>query len=248
MAEVQPRYIWGSVGPTVDRTREEQYTHPQRLLPEDVIEVSAGLGLKDYTVDGVEDAMSRYWDCVDALVEKKAQSISLGGVPISAQLGRPRVLELIEATQQKTGLPADATNEAIIAALQHLRAQTIAVASRWTGQLNEVIMDYFTGAGFTIASMTDAGQWAREAFSMSLEQGVVLAIRLGREALRQAPNADALFLPGGAWHSLAAVPILEDDFDVPVVTNDMATVWRLMNRGIAPPIQGWGRLLEKPRG
>ncbi len=81
---------------------------------------------------------------------------------------------------------------------------------------------------------------------MSIEKGIVLAFRLGREAMRKAPHARALILPGGTWRSLAALPILEEDFDVPVITNTTATVWRIMSQGIAPPVKGWGRLLEHP--
>jgi maleate cis-trans isomerase len=62
--------------------------------------------------------------------------------------------------------------------------------------------------------------------------------------MRKAPQADGLLLPGGAWRSLAAVPILEDDFGKPVVTNPIAQVWRLISQGVAPPVRGWGRLLE----
>lgn len=247
-AGVEPRYRWGFIGPTGgDGTESAQRWQPEPLLPPDVVEVTAGLGITDYTPEGVEEAINaRYWQCVDTLVGKQARSISLGGVPISSQLGRPRVLKLIEETQQKTGLPADSTNEAIIAALQRLGVDQIAVASRWAPQLNQALTDYFVHGGIEVASITSEGQWARESFAMSIEKGVVLAFRLGREAMRKAPQAGALLLPGGTWRSLAAVPIHEEDFDVPVITNATATVWRLISQGIAPPVQGWGRLLEHP--
>ncbi|MGZ5718765.1 MAG: aspartate racemase/maleate isomerase family protein, partial [Burkholderiales bacterium] len=63
------------------------------------------------------------------------------------------------------------------------------------------------------------------------------------EAMCKAPDADGLLLPGGAWRSLAAVPTLEEDFGKPVVTNPIAQVWRLISKGVAPPVRGWGRLL-----
>ena len=67
-----------------------------------------------------------------------------------------------------------------------------------------------------------------------------------REAMKRAPKAEALLLAGGAWRSLAAVPILEEDYGIPVITNPIAQVWRLMAEGIAPPVKGWGRLLAQP--
>jgi maleate cis-trans isomerase len=247
MSEIKPRYIWGFIGPTARGTEEQQALQPQPLMPPDVVEVVAGLGISDYTQEGVNEAIGRYWGCIDSLIAQGAQRFELGGVPISSQLGRPRVQQLIEETQQKTGRPADSTNEAIIAAFERLGVKRIAIASRWADQLNRAMTDYLASAGLEVLAVTSEGQWAREAFSMSIERGFVLAMRLGREAMRRAPGAEGLLVPGGTWRSLAAVPLLEEEFDVPVLTNSVATAWRLMDAGIAPPIEGWGRLLEHPR-
>jgi maleate cis-trans isomerase len=70
-----------------------------------------------------------------------------------------------------------------------------------------------------------------------------MSIRLGREAKRMAGNPDALLLPGGSWRSLTAVPILEEEFGIPVVTNNNARAWRIVEAGLAPPLEGWGRLM-----
>jgi len=245
MTEAKPRYVYGAIKPTAG-TGEGNAASSEPLLPPDIVEIYAGIGISDYTADGVEEAIGRYWDCVDNVVSRGAQCTELEGVPISSQLGRPRVLELLEQTQQRTGLFADATNEALIDALNHLGARRIAIASRWADQLNRAMTAYFEDAGLEVLAVTSANQWAAESFSMSIERGVVLAIRLGREAMRLAPNAEALLLPGGTWRSLAAVPILEDDFGLPILTNRTAAAWRLISRGIAPPIEGWGRLLAHP--
>jgi arylmalonate decarboxylase len=246
MANATATYTWGFIGP--QQTREEgSRERPQPLLPPEVKEVQVGLGISDYTVEGVDTAIVRYPSLVDELIKQGAQVTVIGGVPVCSQLGRARVLKLTDEAQQRTGVAADSTNEAIIAALQFLGAKRIAIASRWADQLNQAMIDYFAQAGITAASVTSEGQWARQANAMSLEGGIVLAIRLGREALRRAGGADAILLPGGAWRSLAAVPILEDDFDLPVVTNELARAWRIIHAGFAPPVEGWGRLLAHPR-
>lgn len=245
MAETKARYIFGMIGPTAG-VGEGRPPGSQSLLPADVVGVSAGIGIGDYTVEGVEEAIGRYWDCVDNVISRGAQCTELGGIPISSQLGRPRVLRLLEDTERKTGCFADSTNEAVIGALQCIGARRIAIASRWADQLNQAMVDYFRVAGLEVLSVTTEGQWAAEAFGMSIEKGIVLAMRLGREAMRRAPGAEALLLPGGTWRSLAVVPLLEEEFDIPVLTNSVASAWRFMDRGVAPPIRGWGRLLENP--
>jgi arylmalonate decarboxylase len=243
---VKPRYTLGSVTP-IGEDRHPM-SQPQPLLPPDIRHVAASIEVTDYTTDGVQEAIARsYWPCVDKLMAQGANSITLAGFPIASQLGRPRVLALIEETSRKTGAVADAHAEATVAALQHFGAKRIAVASRWSDQLNKLVVAYLDQAGIEVLAITGVGQWAAQAFSMSIEQGVKLSFQLGREAMRKAPKADALFIAGGAWRSLAAVPILEEDFGVPVVTNPITQPWRLIAAGIAPPVEGWGRLLAGKR-
>ena len=239
---VKPRYIAGSVNPV--GVKVHPMPQPQRLLPPDILQISASIDIADYTTDGVRTAIdSRYWGCVDELVRQGANSITLAGFPIASQLSRARVLALLEETRRKTGVVADAHAEATVDALKHFGAKRIAVASRWSDELNKLVIEYLTQAGFEVLTITSVGQWAQQAFSMSIEEGVKLSFQLGREAMRKAPKADALFLAGGAWRSLPAVPFLEEDFGVPVVTNPITQPWRLIAAGIAPPVQGWGRLL-----
>jgi arylmalonate decarboxylase len=244
--QVDIRFVAGTVSPIgPDRHPMSQ---PEPLLPPEIRCISASIEIPDYTPEGVDGAIGqRYWRCVDDLMKQGANSITLSGLPISSQLGRPRVLKLLEETTRKTGVTADSHGEATVAALNHLGARRIAIASRWSGQLNEAVVAYLTQAGIEVLTITSVGQWAKQAFSMSIEEGVRLAFQLGREAMRRAPAAQALLLAGGAWRSLAAVPILEEDFNVPVVTNPIAQVWRLITAGVAPPVMGWGRLLAAQR-
>ena len=50
----------------------------------------------------------------------------------------------------------------------------------------------------------------------------------------------------GLSAAVAAIPILEEDFGKPVFSNPTAVPWRLIHDGIAPPVKGWGHLLETP--
>jgi hypothetical protein len=247
---VQPQteYRLGSIGPTAFDLREGpgNGTQQEPLLPAYVTQVSIGLGIKDYTIEGVETAIGNYWNCIEALVSRRVQRTVQGGWPIAAQLGRARLLDILKETNERTGLFADADSEATVAAMHHLGVTRIAVASRWAGQLNEALTRFLNDAGIEVLAMTTEGQWAAEAFGMSIEQGVKLAIKLGREAMRAAPEAQGLLLPGGTWRSLAVIPCLEEDFGRPVFTNPTGAVWRLIHDGIAPPVEGWGRVLATP--
>lgn len=244
-SERNPSYCWGVIAPAAgDEMKDTNASEP--LLPPEVTTISNVLGIGDYTEEGVADAIERFPACTQELVNQGAQRITLNGMPISVNLGRARVLELIELVQKDFGIPGDTAGEAAVAAMHHLGVRTVTVGSRWDAQINNLLITYLNEAGIEVLSITTRGQWARHAFGMSFELGVRMAFDLGREAARAAPEADAIYLPGGAWRPLPAVPILEEDYGKPVFTNRTTQTWRLIHDGVAPPVQGWGRLLATP--
>lgn len=245
-----PRFRYGVIHP---RSAEGLQRGPgyqlYRLVPVDIMELSTGLGLENYTPDGVEKAIANYWNCVDLLAREKAEVIIFGGAPISAVLGRPRVVDLLRETRKKTGIPADAPLEALIAAMNHLGLKTLVIGSRWAKVVNEALIRYLEDSGIKVVGITERNQWAADAAAMSLEEGLSTALDVGREAARLAPQADAIAVPGGAALSLHVIPALEQEFDKPAFTNMSVEVWNdLVRPGIIPPVQGWGRLLANRHG
>jgi maleate cis-trans isomerase len=246
MQQVPVRYRYGVVGPTKGRDEGVLGVNAEPLLPPDVVGVQNGIGISDYTSEGVDEAIARFDACVDDIVQRGAQDITLAGIPIASQLGRSRTRRILDENERRTGLRSDADLEAVIGGMQHLGVTRVAIASRWAKELNDKMIAYLDEAGIRTLTVTSENQWAKEAFSMSIEQGIKLAFQLGREAMRNAPDAEGLLIPGGTWRSLAVVPILEEDFGRPAFTNTNARVWRLIHAGIAPAVQGWGTLLATP--
>lgn len=247
--ETKRQFRYGMLTPGTREAAELRGSsgNAEQLLPPDIAQVVVHLGAVDYTdQSGVEEVMADYWAKVDQLVRQGVDRITIRGFPVSANLGRSRVLKLLEETTSKTGLPANTDAEAVVAAFEYLGVRHIAVGSRWHDEMNQAVVKYLGEAGLEVVAITSAGQHVADAHAMSVEMGIRLAIQLGREAMRKAPQAEGLFLAGGAWRSLAAVPVLEEDFGKPVVTNPIATAWTLIHTGIAPPVHGWGRLLASP--
>jgi arylmalonate decarboxylase len=245
ISKLLPRFRYGVIQPRaneeVSRARSYQL---YKLLPLDFIEIATGLGLENYTEEGVEKAIKNYWTCVDRLVKEKVDHIIFSGAPISAVLTRTRVLDLLKQTKEKTGISADAPLEALIAALKHLGLTKIAVGSRWADKVNNAIIQYLKEGGIQVLGITKRNQWASDSFAMSLEQGLEMALEVGREAAKTWPEAQAISIPGGAAMSLHVIPAIEDEFNKPAFTNMSTEVWNdLMRPGIIPPVQGWGKLL-----
>ena len=170
--------------------------------------------------------------------------IVLGGVPISARLGRPRLRDLLAETEQKTAIAADAPLEALIAAMNHLGLSRLVIASRWGENVNDAIIRYLKDGAVEVVGITKRNQSAVDAAAMSFEDGLKTALDVGREATRLAPQADAVFIPGAAAMSLHAIPAVEAEFGKPAFTNLSVEAWHnLVRPGVIAAVRGWGRLL-----
>jgi maleate cis-trans isomerase len=245
---IMPRFRYGNIMPRGDgRVHRGPGYQFYRLVPLDIVEISTVLGLQDYTVEAVERAIENYWHCVELLVREKADVIILGGAPISAQLGRPRVLQLIKETKERFGTTVDAPIESVLSGMKYLGLNTVAVGSRWGKETNQAVARYLEEGGVKVAAITDRGQGAKEAAAMSFEEGLRTALEVGREAARSAPAADAVFVPGGAAMSLHVIPAVEEEFGKATFTNLSAEVWNnLVRPKVIAPVQGWGKLLATP--
>lgn len=208
-----PRFRYGVIHP---RAHEDVQRGPcyqlYRVVPNDFMEISTGLGLENYTKEGVEKAIANYWTCVECLAQEKADLIIFSGAPISAMLTRPRVQELIAQTKARYGIDVDAPLEALIAAMKHLGLKTLAIGSRWADPVNNAIIEYLKQGGIEVLGITKRNQWASDSFAMTLEQGLEMALEVGREAARTWPQADGVSIPGGAAMALHVIPAIEAEF------------------------------------
>jgi maleate cis-trans isomerase len=76
------------------------------------------------------------------------------------------------------------------------------------------------------------------------EVSLHLAYALGRGAFEQYPDAEGVYIGGGAWLTLPVIGRLEAEFGKPVITNQVATVWHALQLlDCWAPLQGFGRLL-----
>ncbi len=137
-----------------------------------------------------------------------------------------------------------------IAGMHHLGVRSVAVVSRWGDEVNEALATYLDQAGLRMEGVPPLDRRSlslEEAQGLSLEQGMELVMQRAREAMDAAPQVEGILIPGGAWLTLHAIPMLEQEYGRPVITSLNATVWSAVIRtGVVAPIQGWGRLLASP--
>jgi maleate cis-trans isomerase len=218
-----------------------------RVAPEGMMLVTTGLNLKEYSLASVEQELPTLWERFDLLAKKKVDRISLSGVPVASALGRTRMLEILAQGRARTGLVCDTDLEAHIATLQHFSARRIALATRWPEAVNAALTQYLAEAGIEVIACRAHARSLAENKQSSAADDHLLALELGRQALREAPDAQALLMPGGLWFAIHAAPLLEAEFGRPVLLNILSTTWAALHsagsRMLHRPDPRWGKVL-----
>ena len=218
-----------------------------RVAPEGMMLVTTGLDLKDYTLAAVEAELPVLWQRFDLLAKKKVDRISLSGVPVASALGRKKMREILAEGSARTGLPCDTDLEAHIAALQNLGASRIALATRWPEAVNAALTRYLAEAGIEVVACRSRARTLDQNKHSSAADDHGLALELGGRALRDAPDAQALLMPGGLWYAIHAVPLLEAEHGRPVLLNILSTIWSALHaagkRMLHRPDSRWGKVL-----
>jgi len=226
--------------PIVDNVAYQFY----RIAPDGVMLMLANLDIGDYTTEAVEHELQLFWRHAVELAKAGANRVVLTGVPVSAALGRERVMGMIAEAPRRTGAPLDTDLEAIAAAARHLGVKRAALATRWHQPLNDAVAKYLKSAGVEVVGQQASGRTMAENATLGAADGMRMALELGRAALTAAPTAQGLILPGGRWLSIHAVAALEAEFGKPVFLNLNSSLWAaLRSAGRGLPVVGEGLLL-----
>jgi maleate cis-trans isomerase len=218
-----------------------------RVAPEGMMLVTTGLNFQGHSLESVENELPAYWERVDLLAKKKVDRIALSGVPVATFLGRKRMLETLAKAQDRSGLPCDTDLEAHIAVLKHLGATRIALVTRWHETTTTPLTRYLAEAGIEVIANVSRGRSFEQHKMSDPNADHQLALELGGKALRETPDAQAVLMPGGLWHAMHAVPLLEAEYGKPVLLNILSTTWAALHaagkRVQVRPDPHWGKVL-----
>lgn len=245
MSVISPWYQLGYVIPHLYTDMDAYQFY--RIAPEGMMLITTGLNLTEYSLAAVEKELPTLWQRFELLAKKKADRISLSGVPVASALGRSKMREILAEAEKRTGIPCDTDLEAHIATLQHLGASKIVLATRWPDAVNNALTRYLGEAGIEVlACAAQARSLERNKFSSAADDHL-LALELGNRVLRENPRAQALLMPGGLWFAIYAVPMLEKEHGRPVLLNITSTTWAALNsakdRMQQRPDPRWGKVM-----
>jgi maleate cis-trans isomerase len=219
-----------------------------RVAPEGMMLVTTGLDLQGHSLEAVEHELPAFWEAIDLFAKRKVDRIALSGVPVASMLGRQRMRQVLADAQSRSGLPCDTDLEAHIAALKAFGAKKVALATRWGEPTNTALTRYLAEAEIEVVGIAARGTSFGMSRSSNPADDHLLALELGRRALTEYPAAQALLMPGGLWHAMHAVPLLEAQFGKPVLLNILSTTRAALvqagERIVKRPDKRWGMVLQ----
>jgi maleate isomerase len=216
-----------------------------RLVPEGMSLVAVPMGIKDLTSKEVERIFVPLEEYLKILVEREVNIIIQGGIPLSIFMGPELHDNLLVRIEKTTGITATSTVLDVIAAAKHLGIRNIALVNKWNADMNKVLGTFFGREGIRVAGVHYRSMAFNEFMKLNDQESVNLAYELGREALKNNPDAEGLYIGGGAWLTFPIIGVLEKEFNKPVITFENATIWHICHLlDFWKPIHGYGRLLQ----
>jgi len=170
-------------------------------------------------------------------------AVVLGGSPLVMAGKGEGTDELAPLLQKETGVPVSTGQEAAELALGALKIKKLLLVTPYRESLNEGMKRRLETRGFEVLALKTAlCPGPSEMSRLSPD----LPLRLAREAFREAPHADGIYIPNPKWQTLDAIEPLEQDFKIPVVTTTQASAWwALKMLKIKEARPGYGRLLKE---
>lgn len=225
---VKPTYRPGSLEETI------------RLLPEGVGIIPMHAGVRTGTTQEFKDIVSVAGERIAELAELGVDAIYVEGAPPAMILGYPADEQLAAELSERHGVPVNFATQALTAALRALSIQSLVGLTYTPGEQNETFAKYLTDAGFDVRAMEGIAAPFNEADRITADQ----VYDAGKALHAQHPDADGIYLFGGAWRVLPAIVRLEADVGVPVVGGIQASIWHIMQMlGVRESIPHAGRLL-----
>ncbi|GAA1931704.1 aspartate/glutamate racemase family protein [Streptomyces sodiiphilus] len=128
------------------------------------------------------------------------------------------------AMAQAGEVPALTTSGALLSALRELDARRVAVVTPYTKSVTDALEDYLSDAGIEVSGRSYLGL-TREIWRVGYREVVEMA----RDAVAE-DSPDALFISCTNLPTYDAIPQLEAELRMPVISANQVTVWAALRR------------------
>jgi maleate cis-trans isomerase len=240
-----PKHKVGFLSPLsiIDNSAYEFY----RLAPPGVMAVMIPIGLSEFSAHDVDRVFEPLDRMLDQLLERGIELTIQAGTPLAVLMGVAAHDKLMAHIEKKTGKPATSTVAAVVRAAKAMKVNKIAFANKWSAQMNKVLAEFFARAGIEAGGAAAKELAPADFVRIPTGDHMRLCYELSKQALKDNPDCDALYIGGGTWLSEPVVRQMEKETDKTIICNQTAQMWDLLHLlNDWKPRQGSSRLMALP--
>lgn len=228
----------GVISPTVIELQAYDF---YKVAPEGVGMVGITCNIDDWKKTEFDKALEMVARGAEYLASRRVDFVIHAGVPLVVSRHQGYDQELIELIQSRSRVPATTSIRAAIDAMRHLGLNRIAIATPYPQEVTDNVVRYLTASGIEVLHALSTGVAFKELQDVHPHDIYKVADRV----LRDAPKAEAIYLPCPQWPSQDVVAAMESDFGRPALAHDTVEYWAAFSAlGIRDRIEGYGTLLE----
>lgn len=165
-------------------------------------------------------------------------AIGYGCTSAATLIGEEGVTAAIR--QAHPGMACTNPISAAVDAFAALGASRLAVVTPYTAEVTAPVIDLFAGQGLTVAAVGSFLEASDLVVARITEDDVAAGVR----QIAAGADADAVFVSCTSLRLFGVVESLEADLGIPVVSSNLALLWRLLRvAGVDDQLDGFGTLL-----
>jgi maleate isomerase len=212
-----------------------------RIVPKGVGLIAVTCMVEGWEEDAYKKALSQVESCARELARRSCDFVIHGGAPLVLSQGKGFETELLGQLQKIIGVPCTTSIVAAMDAFRDLSASKLAVVDPYPSDLNAKMTAYLGDWGFEVASLVSLGTSFTESSAVSVGD----IYRAAKDAIKEAENAQAVFIPCANFPVVDAVEDIETDFGLPVITNITSQLYVAFKAiGMHEKIIGYGKLMR----
>lgn len=233
-------YSWrahiGLISPGSGPNMERDF---HRFLPPGVAVATTRIPFAGPSVEGLKDMADQLEEACKVFKRWKHDVIMFGCTSGSLIGGLDFDKQCIKRIEEVTGDPGMTTTTAVLEAFKALGVSKAATITPYPDVTNEIEQKFLEHHGITVTHMSGMGNDSSKTSIANLEPSFVY------QKVKAMPKdgADCVFVSCTGLNILDLIPLFEEDFGVPVITSNQATLWGcLRHSGVGTKIPELGKL------
>ena len=214
-----------------------------QLAPRGTMLINTTGTIRKLRKDDIEMQLQQLERAAQDVAAEQVDLIIAGGGPLVTSQGFGSAERIAARLSDSCGVRCVTSIEFQVDALKAVGSQRPVIASPYPPELDQQLVEYLGQAGFDVQGSKGLGIVSNSQIGLLPEDA---SLECGRSAAAMAPDADAILMPCARWPTLSAIPQLEQEFDVPVISaNNSSFHGAFSLLGVYGDFGGRGTLMEK---